>query len=406
MQKPKKRISQKTMFSVFFALLCIIIYSFADSGKINIAKSFEISETNTSDEGILKVHYLDVGQADSTFVELPNGETLLIDAGNPENAVDVTSAIRNLKYSKIDYIVCTHPHDDHIGGMAEVIKSFDVGKLYMPDAEHTTRSFENLLDVISEKNLKINRAKAGVSIINSKNLRIDILSPVKENYSDINNFSAVVKIKYKEKAFIFTGDAESSVERELIRSGADLSADVLKAGHHGSSTASCEEFVKKVAPVCAVISCGKGNSYGHPNAEVLQILKKYNVDVYRTDLNGTVLISTDGKNIIFPKKSSVKKENAPPEEKSSNDGAESLGEKVHPSYVTPGANEDLQPADKEASAEIVSQTAGDEIVYITNTGKKYHRNGCRYLSKSKIQSNLSIAKSKGLTPCSICTPPN
>ena len=222
----------------------------------------------------MHVHYLDVGQGDCTFIELGNGQTMLIDAGNPQNGADIVNYIKSLQYSDIDFVVATHPHADHIGGMAEVLQSFKIGKMYMPKKEHTSQVFENMLNVIEEKNIELYTAKAGVNITTSGIIKIDILAPVSDcSYSNLNNYSAVVKITYGETAFLFMGDAEQMVESSLLNS--DIDADVLKAGHHGADTSSTESFIHKVTPSVAVISVGKGNSYGHPDNEALAVLSRY-----------------------------------------------------------------------------------------------------------------------------------
>jgi len=159
----------------------------------------------------MRVHFIDVGQADSTFIELGNGQTMLIDAGLGGD--DVVNYIRNLQYSSIDFVVATHPHDDHIGGMATVLDSFEIGKMYMPRQEHTISAFTNMLDVIENKSIELHEAKAGVNITTSGIIKIDILAPFAESYSNLNNCSAVVKLTYGETVMLFTGDAEQVIER-------------------------------------------------------------------------------------------------------------------------------------------------------------------------------------------------
>ncbi len=323
----------------------------------------------TSTYGLMRVHFLDVGQGDCSFIELGNGQTMLIDAGNPKDGDDIVEYIKDLQYGDIDYVVATHPHDDHIGGMAEVLKIFPVEKMYMPNAVHTSYSFENLLNVIEEKDIDLNVAKSGTSILNSGPIEIDILSPVQEEYSEMNNYSAVVRIIYGESSFLFTGDAERIVESEILNSEIDV--DVLKVGHHGSNSSSSEAFIEATTPQIAVISCGQDNMYGHPDYEVLSLLDENNVKVYRTDEAGTIMVTADQKdNITVDKKASEIKENAPPENTLNNNSA----------------------------------TENAEVVYITNTGECYHKGTCSYL-KSKIETTKAKAQSMGLRACSRCRPP-
>jgi len=247
-----------------------------------------------NETGTLTVHFIDVGQADSTFIELPTGETMLIDAGNNDDGTLVCNYIKDMGYSRIDYLIGTHPHEDHIGGLDDVIRAYDIGTIYMPKKEHTTKTFEDVLQAVKDKNLKINTAKAGVVIFADDNLTSEIVAPVNQNYDDLNNYSAVILLRYKDISFLFAGDAEKAAESAIT---ADINADVLKVGHHGSSTSTSPAFLKKVSPDYAVISVGADNNYGHPDSTVLNRLKTYGAEIYRTDELGTIVFSTDGREI-------------------------------------------------------------------------------------------------------------
>lgn len=239
----------------------------------------------------MKVHYIDVGEGDSIFIELPNEKTMLIDAGEAVEGKKVINYIKQLGYSNIDYIVGTHPHTDHIGGLAQVINSFDLGKIYMPKVISTSKTYENLLNTISMKGLKIQTARAGVNIINEKNLLIDIIAPNRDSYSDLNNYSIVIKITYKNRKFIFMGDAEMISENEILT---DVTADIVKVGHHGSNTSSGQNFVDRVNAKYAIISVGSDNNYNHPNMNIVNRWENSGAKVYRTDLSGTIIAITDG----------------------------------------------------------------------------------------------------------------
>ena len=336
----------------------------------------EVAPGVTSTYGLMRVHFIDVGQADSAFIELGNGQTMLIDAGR--SGGDVVDYIRNLQYETIDYVVASHPHDDHIGGMATVLNSFNIAKMYMPKQAHTISAFTNMLDVIENKGIDLYTAKAGTNILSSGNINIDVLAPFSESNSNLNNVSAVVRITYGKTVMLFTGDAEHVIENQLLNSGID--ADVLKVGHHGAGSASSSSFIKAVSPDIAVISVGEGNSYGHPHADTLAILNEVGADIYRTDEQGTIVVTADqNKKITVDKKASTVKENAPPVV------VQTPTEKV----------EEKQPS--------VSDNQS-QVVYRTRTGKKYHRSGCSYL-KSKIETTVSEAQAMGLGPCSRCNPP-
>lgn len=242
----------------------------------------------------LRVHYIDVGQGDSVFIEFPGGDTMLIDAGESEYGLTVSNYIENLGYSTLTYVVGTHPHSDHIGGLEEVIRSFEVGSVYMPKVSANTKTFEGLLTAIKDKGLTVNTAKKDVLIVNKENITVEILSPVLSEYSDLNNYSAVIMLIYYNNKFLFTGDAETVVEEGLT---GDISCDVLNVGHHGSNTSSSKEFLKAAIPKYAVISCGKDNKYGHPHTETIDRLNDIGAAVIRTDISGTIVIESDGNSI-------------------------------------------------------------------------------------------------------------
>ncbi|MEL7655499.1 MAG: MBL fold metallo-hydrolase [Bacillota bacterium] len=354
---------KRFLLLLLVALLSTFSFSGCGGDESNTTSQVNSVESSHGLTGDLKVTFLDVGQGDSIFLELPNRQTMLIDAGNPDDAVYVSQYIRTAGYKKIDYVVATHPHDDHIGGMPEIIKDFDIGSIYMPKVSNNTASFENLLAEIEHKGYKINTAKAGVSILNDDSLTINIIAPVKSFYDDLNNYSAVIRLDYGSTSYLFMGDAEKLSENQIK---ADVDADVLKVGHHGSNYSSSSSFIKRVSPEYTVISVGQGNSYGHPSRETLDTLSANQAAIYRTDEQGSIIIKSDGSKITSEKAPAVP--SITPET---------------PNYPDSGA---------------------DSIVYITNTGSKYHRDGCQYLSRSKIPISLSEAVIH-YDPCTVCDPP-
>lgn len=250
--------------------------------------------------GELIIHFLDVGQADSILLELPNNEIMLIDAGNNSDGRKVVSYLRDKGIDTIDYLIGTHPHADHIGGLDDVIDNFEIGRIYLPQVIHTSKTFEDVLLAVQRKGKKITPARAGVSILNESELKIYFLSPIRNDYDDLNHYSAVIKVDFLNKSFLFTGDAEIPNEEEMIEKyGSRLKSHVLKVGHHGSNTSTSEEFIEKVVPDYAVISVGKDNSYGHPSTLVIQRLQNHGVKIYRTDLQGTIIARSDGQQILF-----------------------------------------------------------------------------------------------------------
>jgi competence protein ComEC len=278
-------------------LLCFLLSIFIFAGC-----SANQQVSNTSNEkypdNVLRVHYIDVGQGDSILIQI-NTKNLLIDAGDKDHKGNVKSYLKKQGVKKLDYVVATHPHEDHIGGMTDIINNFQIGKFYAPKKTTTTNAFEDMVTALKKKNTKINVAKAGVSFNLDDNVECEMLAPNSSDYgSNDNNYSAVVKITYGNTKFLFTGDAEKLSEKEIISTKSDLTCDVLKVGHHGSSSSTSKEFLEKVNPKIAVISCGKGNDYGHPHKETLASLKNINAKIYRTDLDGSIILISDGKKVV------------------------------------------------------------------------------------------------------------
>ena len=336
------------------------------------------------DEGELRVSFIDVGQGDSEFIELPNGETLLIDAGTNETGADVVNYIESLGYSSIDYVVGTHPHEDHIGGLDDVIRTFDVESVYMPKVTADTKTFEDVLDAVDEKGLTINTAKAGVTLVDGDGLSVKMLAPVLDEYDNTNDYSAVIRIVYDDTSFIFMGDAEQYAE-DLITG--DVDSDVLKVGHHGSSTSTGEAFLERVSPSYAVISCGLGNSYGHPHTETIE--KLGGIPVFRTDEMGTIVATSDGSEISF----------------------RTLGKPDTGNAAQPEAPQDTETAASSGYDEgSVSEGLDISDGYILNTNsKKIHLPDCSAVdnmsdSNKAYTDDYDKAISEGYTPCKICNP--
>ena len=259
-------------------------------------------------KGKLSVIALDVGQADSIFIKSPSGKTMLVDAGDIDSyeAIDVYLTQAGIK--KIDVLVATHPHSDHIGSMKRVIENYEIGSIYMPKAEHTTKTYSNLLLAIKDKGLKINTAKGGATktIPFDNDIVVSIFSPMAEKYDNLNNYSIVLKITYGKNSILLTGDIEREIEKDILKKIPNdlLKSDVLKVAHHGSTTSSTPDFLKAVAPTYAFISLGTDNSYGHPHDKIVKRLNDLDIKFYQTNLNGYLAFFSDSEkyNIVTSKK--------------------------------------------------------------------------------------------------------
>ena len=243
----------------------------------------------------LKVHFIDVGQGDSVLIQAQD-KHVLIDGGSRGAGQTVVDYLRNNGVGKLDLVIATHPHEDHIGGLLAVLTEFEVLEIMDPGVIHTSKTFEEYLDLIDSKDIPFTEARAGMSRNLGDGVRIEILHPVNPSSSHLNNASIVARLTYGNVAFLFTGDAESEAEQAMLDRG-NLGANVLKVGHHGSRTSSSSAFLNAVRPSFAIISVGSDNRYGHPHQEILDRLGDANVRDYRTDLHGTIVITTEGTSV-------------------------------------------------------------------------------------------------------------
>lgn len=253
----------------------------------------------------LSVHFIDVGKADSIFIKCGKNN-VLIDAGEKATYNVVQEYLRRINVKNLDLVVATHPHSDHIGGLPNIIKNFPIKKIIMPKIKDelvpTAKCYENLLIALKNKNIFVENPIVGTSF-NIGDLNFTVLAPkLDNNYDNLNDFSVVLKMVYKSQSFIFTGDAQSESEKDIIKTGLDISTNVLKVGHHGSKTSTSVAFLNKVSPQYAVISVAD-DRYKLPKKIIIDRLKNKNVKILRTDLDGTIVFGCDGTNFtIFKEK--------------------------------------------------------------------------------------------------------
>ena len=277
-------------------LLTIIIFGIIAIFSVYFGKDIVSTDIGTP-TGVIEISYLDVGQGDAAYIKV-NDFDILIDAGPKSDSDKLMKQLEEKNIDDFEIVIATHPHEDHIGGMTKVFEKYDVESFYMPKVTNTTKTFENMIKAVSNEGLTAKVIKEGTSFDLGEGCRIDVYSPMQESYDNFNDYSPIMKLTYGNKSFIFTGDAEKTVEKEVVEKySKELKADVIKFGHHGSSTSSTKEFIEAISPKYGIISCGLDNSYGHPHRETLSIIDEMGIETYRTDKQGQITITSDGNNI-------------------------------------------------------------------------------------------------------------
>lgn len=343
-------------------------------------------------EGTLEVHYIDVGQGDATLIKC-GSHAMLIDGGNNNKGTTVQLYLKKQGVESLDYVIGTHPDADHIGGLDVIVYKYNCEKVIMPDYEKDTKTYQELVDVIHDKNMKITYPVVGEQYALGE-AKFTIIAPNSNSYGgNANDYSVAILLEYGKNRFLFTGDAEEASEAEMLTNGIDISADVYKVAHHGSRSASTQEFLNAVHPKYAVISCGEGNSYGHPHAEVLNRLRSMGVEVFRTDEQGSIIASSDGENITW--------------NCSATDSWQS-GEQTESDREN---SEDENPGDENSGNAISDAVTSEQTTYVLNTNtKKFHRETCSSVSQikeenfQKVQMNREELEQSGYSPCKNCNP--
>lgn len=277
-----------------YIFLTLLLFTLILAGCSETPEDSSNNKPEKSTTG-LQVHFIDVGQADAILVE--NGHSaMLVDAGNNDDGELVVNYLRQRGIQKLDVVMGTHPHEDHIGGLDDVLKAFAVEQVYLPKVTHMTETYRDVLQAIKSKNLKATPAVGGQHFQLGQ-ADVEIFGPNGTGYKELNDYSIVCKVSYGETSFLLTGDAEELVEQEMLKRGYNLKANVLKVGHHGSHSSTSEKFLQAVSPQYAVISVGKDNDYGHPHLETLQKLAQHKVKVYQTAQVGTIVMTSDGNTV-------------------------------------------------------------------------------------------------------------
>lgn len=249
----------------------------------------------------LMISYMDVGQGDAAYINV-NGNDILIDAGPRSNSKELLEQLKTKNIDDFELVIATHPHEDHIGGMVDVFREYEVKNFYSPKITHTTKTYENLIKAVKDEGLKTKELKSGMVIDLGEGAKFEVFTPQKSEYEELNDYSPIMKLSFGDTSYLFTGDAEKLAEEEaLAKYKNSLDSDVIKFGHHGSSSSSSNAFIEAVSPKYGIISCAKDNKYGHPHRETLDIIKKYNIKTFRTDKDGEIILTSDGKSINFNK---------------------------------------------------------------------------------------------------------
>lgn len=268
--------------------------------KTSKQSSKKSTNTHTKTDQPFKMTALDVGQGLSILIQC-DGHYMLFDGGDPASSSYVVSYLQKEGISRFDYVIASHYDSDHISGLVGVVKNFSIDRFLAPNYTRTTKTYKSLMSALREKNLPVRNPNAG-DTFSLGSARVQVVAPNSTNYENDNNYSIAIVVTYKNTRYYMSGDAERESIREILDRGWDIQADVYVAGHHGSSNATTSKYLNAINPAYTIISCGLNNSYGHPHKEVLSMLKKRNIKIYRTDMQQTIVLTSDGNTIQFEKK--------------------------------------------------------------------------------------------------------
>jgi len=306
MARKKTKSIKKNNKTILYAVVVIVLIIFGYLGRDNIKDLYNeiISDVDLKVEGEFTVHFIDVGQGDSILIQNSNDEFMLIDTGESSEYNKLTSYLENFNVTDFKYVIFTHPHSDHMGSADKIVKNYNIENLIMSSGTNNTKTFERLVDEIEKKKLEIIPAVPG-EVFKFGEAEFLILAPELDEYKNLNNYSVVIKMTYGKTDFLFTGDMEKELENEVMKfcekNNINLSSDVLKVAHHGSSTSSQAEFLRLISPKVAIIMCGKDNSYNHPNLQTVGRIESVGATILRTDLLGDIVMISDGNDLSVKK---------------------------------------------------------------------------------------------------------
>lgn len=374
----------------------------------------------TKEAGEMKVHFLDVGQGLSILVQ-SDGQTMIYDGGDKSTSSFVVSYLQKQNITTIDYLISSHYDSDHMAGLIGCLNAFDVKNVISSDYEHDSKLYQSFIQTVADKGLPMQHPAVGTEFSFGSG-SFQILAPAIIDPNDSNKNSVAIKLTNGDNSFIFTGDAESTSEKAMCESGIDLSCDVLVPGHHGSATATSWDFLQATVPDYAVISCGKDNQYGHPDKDVMDKLESMDIQVYRTDKQGTIIAVSDGTTITWDQEPcndyspGDKEDKGTQAQTSKSKGSSSSGSKATANENSSSGNKEVSAASTGASSQVeatpqvtaapqdTSSTSNEEMVWITATGSKYHnKNNCGTTDPSKASEiSRAEAESRGYEPCKKC----
>ena len=292
----RKRTYLPMILFIILLISLVGIYFVLDYGIVGVEKSTTVTRIQSVNAPV-KVHYIDIGQGDSIFMEV-SGKNILIDAGEQEHADTIIEYLKTYDVKKLDLVFLTHPHEDHIGGMGDVLSAFEIGEFYAPDKELVTKSFIRMTTALDDKKIPRKMLKGGMEFKFGESISLQILSPNRDTYLNPNNYSPIMRLVVGLNAFLFTGDAEELIETEVIRTTKELKSDVLKAPHHGSKTSSSEAFLAKVDPDYIVVTSGLGNDHNLPSPEILERYEAIGAKTLLTEEMGSIVFAANGKEVI------------------------------------------------------------------------------------------------------------